>query len=111
MREPFLSFLGHLPEAADEVCDNALALVKKNEGFMTPGQVQFVARAGNFKKDGYRYTGALRILKVLMSYDYLWTNIRVKGGGYAAHAFCAGIAFSERLLLRDHSRRYPAGAR
>ena len=26
------------------------------------------------------YTGALRILKVMLSYDYLWINIRVKGG-------------------------------
>ena len=26
--------------------------------------------------------GALRILKVMLSYDYLWINIRVKGGAY-----------------------------
>lgn len=28
------------------------------------------------------YTGALRALKVIMSYDYLWNNVRVKGGAY-----------------------------
>ena len=28
------------------------------------------------------YTGALRILKVILSYDYLWINVRVKGGAY-----------------------------
>ncbi len=55
---------------------------KKNEGFMTSGQVQYVARGGNFRKKGLPYTGALRILKVLMGYDYLWNNIRVKGGAY-----------------------------
>ena len=27
--------------------------------------------------------GALRILKVIMEYDYLWINIRVKGGAYS----------------------------
>ena len=32
------------------------------------------------------YTGALRILKVIMSYEYLWTNIRVKGGAYGCMA-------------------------
>ncbi|MCD8023738.1 MAG: hypothetical protein LUF30_12455 [Lachnospiraceae bacterium] len=61
-----------------------LALEKKNEGFTTPGQVQYVARAGNFKKAGFTYTGALNVLKVLMSYEYLWVNIRVKGGAYGA---------------------------
>ncbi len=55
---------------------------KKNEGFMTSGQVQYVARGGNFRKKGLPYTGALRILKVLMGYDYLWNNVRVKGGAY-----------------------------
>ena len=54
----------------------------KNEGFQTSGQVQYVAVAGNFAEGGYEYTGALRILKVMLSYEYLWTNIRVKGGAY-----------------------------
>lgn len=54
----------------------------KNEGFKTSGQVQYVAAAGNFREAGYEYTGALRILKVMLSYEYLWTNIRVKGGAY-----------------------------
>ena len=56
--------------------------VKKNEGFTTSGQVQYVARTGNFRKKGYEYTGALDILKVALSYDYLWMNLRVKGGAY-----------------------------
>lgn len=57
-------------------------LQKKNEGFKTSGQVQYVAAAGNFLEAGYAYTGELRILKVILSYEYLWTNIRVKGGAY-----------------------------
>ena len=56
--------------------------VKKNEGFTTSGQVQYVARTGNFRKKGYEYTGVLDILKVALSYDYLWMNLRVKGGAY-----------------------------
>lgn len=56
--------------------------VQKNEAFTTPGQVQYVARAGNFRRAGFSYTGALRILKVIMNYEYLWVNIRVKGGAY-----------------------------
>ena len=53
-----------------------------NEAFKTSGQVQFVCRAGNFKKQGLEYTGALKVLRVMMGYDYLWINVRVKGGAY-----------------------------
>jgi len=55
---------------------------RRNEGFKTAGQVQYVAVGGNFKAAGYSYTGALKILKVILNYDYLWMNIRVKGGAY-----------------------------
>ncbi|MBO5293260.1 MAG: insulinase family protein [Lachnospiraceae bacterium] len=55
---------------------------KKNEGFQASSQVQFVCRAGNFVTKGLPYTGALRVLRVMMGYDYLWTNVRVKGGAY-----------------------------
>lgn len=53
-----------------------------NEGFQTASQVQYVATAGNFMKKGFDYTGALKVLQVMFSYDYMWINIRVKGGAY-----------------------------
>ena len=59
---------------------------QKNEAFCTSGQVQYVALCGNYRKAGFEYTGALRILKVILSYDYLWNNIRVKGGAYGCSA-------------------------
>ncbi|GHU42827.1 peptidase [Clostridia bacterium] len=62
----------------------ALSVSKENEGFMGASQVQYVARAGNFKKEGYAYTGTLCILKAILSYDYLWQNVRVLGGAYGA---------------------------
>lgn len=51
-------------------------------GFTSSSQVQYVARCGNFVDAGYKYTGALRVLKVIFGYDYLWINVRVKGGAY-----------------------------
>ncbi len=60
----------------------APATEKKNEGFMNSGQVQYVCRAGNYRRKGLPYTGALNVLQVMMGYEYLWTNIRVKGGAY-----------------------------
>ena len=56
--------------------------VKKNEGLMSSAQIQYVCRAGNFAKKGLPYTGALKVLRVMMGYDYLWTQVRVKGGAY-----------------------------
>ena len=53
-----------------------------NEGLKTASQVNYVARCGDFREEGYEYTGALKILQVILSYDYLWLNIRVKGGAY-----------------------------
>lgn len=53
-----------------------------NEGFMTSSKVQYVARCGSFIDKGLEYTGALQVLKVILSYDYLWMNLRVKGGAY-----------------------------
>ncbi len=52
------------------------------EGFCDASQIQYVARAGNFARHGYSYSGYLSILKMIMEYDYLWMNIRVLGGAY-----------------------------
>lgn len=61
---------------------------KKNEGFKTPGQMQYVGCGGNFKKAGYEYTGAFEVLRTAMSYGYLWNSVRVTGGAYGG-AFMA----------------------
>lgn len=61
-------------------------LGKRNEGFETPGQVQYVAMTGDFGAAGIPYTGAMQIFRQIMSYDYLWQNIRVKGGAYGCSA-------------------------
>ena len=82
MREPFTGFCEALPCATAARKENTLVLSRKNEGFTTAGQVQYVARAGNFAKEGFAYTGLLQIVKVMMNYDYLWQNIRVLGGAY-----------------------------
>ena len=80
---------GQLPQGRSEEEDLAqygpaysLSPVKVREGFTTAGQVQYVCRAGSFGNRGFAYTGALRVLRVILGYDYLWTNVRVKGGAY-----------------------------
>jgi hypothetical protein len=61
-------------------------LARKNEGFTDASQIQYVARAGSFAKAGFAYHGALRVLRMIMEYDYMWMNIRVKGGAYGCMA-------------------------
>ncbi len=55
---------------------------KKNEGFQTTAQVQYVAQCGNYQKKGLVYHGSLRVLRGIISADYLWQQLRVKGGAY-----------------------------
>ncbi len=74
---------------------------KKNEGFKTASKVQYVARTGNFIDNGAAYTGALHILKVILSYDYLWQNIRVKGGAYGCMSNFTRIGDGYFVSYRD----------
>lgn len=66
--------------------DKAAAKCKK-QGFKTTGKVQYVARAGNYMQAGYEYSGILSVLKTVLSYEYLWKNVRVLGGAYGAMCF------------------------
>lgn len=68
-------------EPVDQTPYSLITLAAK-EGYKTSAKVQYVATAGNFIKHGFKYTGSLRVLKVIMGYDYLWINVRVKGGAY-----------------------------
>ncbi len=78
---------------------------KKNEGFKTASKVQYVARTGNFIDHGASYTGALQILKVILSYDYLWQNIRVKGGAYGCMSNFNRIGEGYFVSYRDPNLR------
>ena len=78
---------------------------KKNEGFKTASKVQYVARVGNFIDRGVSYSGALQILKVIMSYEYLWQNIRVKGGAYGCMSSFNRIGDGYFVSYRDPNLR------
>lgn len=82
VKEAILDFRERLPENTDCKSVAKISCMRQNEGFMDASKVQYVSRAGNFKTEGFQYSGALKILKVILSYDYLWLNVRVKGGAY-----------------------------
>ncbi len=76
------SLLGNLYETPVEPCDLVVNCTKKNEGFQNAAQIQYVARSGDFKKVGYEYSGVMKVLKVILGYDYFWQKVRVEGGAY-----------------------------
>lgn len=57
---------------------------KKNEGFQSSSQVQYVGLGANFIRNGYRYTGGLTVLATILRCTYFWNRIRVLGGAYGA---------------------------
>lgn len=58
----------------------------RNEGFRTPSQINYVARTGWYDPAKHPYTGALKVLKNILNFEYLWSNLRVKGGAYGCMA-------------------------
>lgn len=101
VREPMEALISELREDSREVQEQITALGRKNEGFQTSAKVQYVARAGNYRAEGYSYTGTLRILKLILSYEYLWSNIRVKGGAYGCMSGFGVMGDSYFVSYRD----------
>ena len=75
-------FIETLPKGTAVSAMPEYTLGKQNEAFTDASSIQYVSRSGNFVKHGFAYTGALHILKMILSYEYLWNNVRVKGGAY-----------------------------
>jgi hypothetical protein len=100
--KPILSsYLERLPEGSTPGAPAQLTLEKKNEGFTDASQIQYVARAGSLREHGYSYRGTLKILKMILSYEYLWINIRVKGGAYGCMSSFLRTGESYFVSYRD----------
>lgn len=54
-----------------------------NEGIAIPAGVSYTATGLNINKSELDIS-AMRVISTIMSFDYLWNNIRVKGGAYGA---------------------------
>ena len=54
---------------------------------------------------GLAYKGTLRTLKVILGYDYLWINVRVKGGAYGVMNGAGRFGDSYFVSYRDPNLR------
>lgn len=73
-----------------------------NEAFIINSAVNFNIKSGDFKKFGAKYSGSMNVLKSIISREYLWNNIRVKGGSYGC-----GCVISRSGVLNLYSYRDP----
>lgn len=94
-------------KTAPMLCEPAWKLqeVTRNEGFATAGKVQYVARIGNYAQKGIAYNGVYKVLRTILSYDYLWNAVRVKGGAYGVMCFFSEDGAGGFVSYRDPNLR------
>ena len=76
--------------------------VARNEAFIVPTDVCYAAQGFDRREFDAPYTGAWQVAARALSYDYLWNEVRVKGGAYGA-----GFQAARTGSLRFYSYRDP----
>lgn len=74
----------------------------RREAFAVPTDVTYTAMAWDRRRLGLPYTGVWLLASRILSYDYLWTEVRVKGGAYGA-----GFQTTRAGACRFYSYRDP----
>lgn len=75
--------------------------VKRNEGLTNSAKVQYVCRAGKMFDDPLDYNGAMKVLRTILGYDYLWNHVRVEGGAYGCMSMFKRNGFGYFVSYRD----------
>lgn len=90
--------------AGDGAGRNALVVpapCDHHEAFVIPSDICFAARACDPRRLGLDVTGAWAVAANALSYDYLWNEIRVKGGAYGCGFRAAGERQAAFYTYRD----------
>ena len=74
----------------------------RNEAFIVPTDVCYASTGFDRRLLGAPYTGVWQIAARMLSYDYLWNEVRVKGGAYGA-----GFQAARSGTVRFYSYRDP----
>lgn len=69
------------------------------EALVIPAGVSYNAVANSFNNVGLEYTGAYNVLMQIVNYDYLWAEIRVKGGAYGCSL---GVARNNDMAMGSY---------
>jgi len=84
VKELIKPWIATLDTKVYEKAQYKLDFTQTNEGFVLPGNVQYVAKGYSYKKLGYNYSGDMEVINIIIALDYLWNKIRVQGGAYGA---------------------------
>lgn len=117
VRPDLSALIERLPSTNPERQEYSFDLHPLNEGLLTPGDVQYVAKGYNFRRLGHSYRGAMQVLRTVAGLDYLWNKVRVQGGAYGSSASFSrngNVAFSsyrdpnlvETLAVYDAAPEY-----
>jgi Zn-dependent M16 (insulinase) family peptidase len=85
--EPQLAeFLGALPGGASPFVEWTPAYEMADEGLTIPAQVNYVGKAADLYKLGYKPHGSVVPILNYLRATWLWERVRVHGGAYGAYA-------------------------
>ncbi|KXL53206.1 peptidase M16C associated [Anaerotignum neopropionicum] len=94
-----------------ECLDLGLENCHENYNFVSnPVSTAFTANSGvlynilaaDFKRSGFSYSGKMQVLKTILNLEYLWNEVRVKGGAYGS-----GCNFQPNGICYFYSYRDP----
>ena len=87
--EAMSSFIGKLDDFEKKNKADVSTLEKyrpdvkyRKTAFSTPAEIQYAAVSGSYKDVPDVNDGAMTVTRHLLSYGYLWNEVRVKGGAY-----------------------------
>lgn len=86
-------FFSNLSPGGGEITEK-LEPLTKNEGIIIESQLQYNVIAGNYLTAGFSFTGSLYVLMNILSQEYLFQELRVKGGAYG----CSSIFTNDGCL-------------
>ncbi len=85
---------------------NITPIGNKKEGILIPAAIAFAAKAGNIYNYQNEIHGSLGVVRSILSYAFLWNEIRVQGGAYGA-----GFLYRNNGICGSYTYRDPSPKR
>ena len=100
------ALLSALPEGTLVPADMACAVeLPEKEGVAIPAPICFAAMGASLTDAGRTFDGSLNVLANVLTYAWLWNEVRVKGGAYGT-----GFRATRDNVITAHSYRDPSAA-
>ena len=79
-------FINSLPSQKSDIQKWGFTPEKKNEGLLSASKVQYVLQGYDMNKLGYEWNGKMRVLRQILSREFITNQVRVIGGAYGGYA-------------------------